>query len=154
MSRLKQILLIFFLVAVSFAGGYITHIKIEKPVQTESDTIERVVHHWDVDTLWKVLPMPLLTRTLRETITITDSVGYIIEVPVEQKVYEDSTFTAYVSGVRPRLDSIRVYQKTEFFERTREITKYKKWTFGLQGGLYITPKGIQPGIGGGVTYNF
>lgn len=140
--------------ALFFFGGYIVHSRINNPVEGKSDTIVRIVDHYKVDTLWKVLPMPLLTRTLKEVEVIRDSVGYEIEVPREQKVYEDSTYTAYVSGVKPKLDSIRVYQTTKLIERTIKETKVRHWSYGIQGGLYLTPKGILPGIGGGVTYSW
>ena len=33
-------------------------------------------------------------------------------------------------------------------------TEIKHWTIGLQAGIGLTPKGVQPYIGVGVSYNF
>ena len=84
-------------------------------------------------------------------ITETDST---YEIPITQKIYEDSCYTAYVSGYHASLDSIFVRSKIITNNITTTITRKKKWTFGLQGGLYLTPKGVQPGIGFGAGYNF
>lgn len=42
-----------------------------------------------------------------------------IPIPIEQKRYEDSLYTAWVSGFRPALDSIRIYHP----EITTTVTK-------------------------------
>lgn len=42
-----------------------------------------------------------------------------VPIPIEQKRYEDSLYTAWVSGFRPALDSIRLHQP----EITTTITK-------------------------------
>ncbi len=65
---------------------------IYQPVLTASTMTEKVVTvHYVTDTVH--LP--------GDTITM--------EVPVEQKRYDDSLYTAYVSGYRPQLDSIRLH---------------------------------------------
>jgi hypothetical protein len=48
---------------------------------------------------------------------IRDSIE--VPIPIEQKRYEDSLYTAWVSGFRPALDSIRIYHP----EITTTITK-------------------------------
>lgn len=74
-------------------------------------------------------------------------------IPITQKEYtDDSTYKAWVSGYMPQLDSFQTYQKKIIIINT--IQKKKKWSWGLQGGVYITPKGIQPGAGFGVQYRF
>lgn len=77
-----------------------------------------------------------------------------IQVPIEQRIYEDSTFKAYVSGFRPNLDSIEIRKpRTEIYIRERvENKKPPRWSLGIQGGYGITPKGMQPYIGIGVAY--
>lgn len=85
-----------------------------------------------------------------ELITETDST---YEIPITQKVYSDSSYTAYISGYHARLDSIFVRHQIINNNITKTITKKKRWTFGLQAGVYATPKGIQPGIGIGASCN-
>lgn len=78
-------------------------------------------------------------------------------VPITQTVYEDSTYTAYVSGYRASLDSL-------IFRMPREVTtitnthyqKPKRWSVGIQVGYGMTLKGtpqFAPYVGVGVSYN-
>ena len=83
----------------------------------------------------------------------TDSVS--VKIPITQKRYEDSTYTAWVSGYHPTLDSILVYPRHEVITITNTIRqKPKRWGVGLNVGYGITPKhDMQPYIGVGVQYN-
>lgn len=57
-------------------------------------------------------------------------------VPRTQKRYEDSTYTAWVSGYEPRLDSIEVYQKTVTIVKSEEgRVRNKRLSIGLTGGF-------------------
>lgn len=57
-------------------------------------------------------------------------------VPRVQKRYEDSTYTAWVSGYEPRLDSIEVYRKTVTIVRREEgRVKTRRLSLGLTGGF-------------------
>lgn len=80
-----------------------------------------------------------------------DSVDVVI--PITQKVYEDSTFRAYVSGYNPALDSIQIFQRKETIY-IRSPTKNKRWGIGIQAGCGLTPHSVQPYIGIGISYNF
>lgn len=77
-----------------------------------------------------------------------------VNIPITQKQYCDSTYTAWVSGYEPSLDSIRVYKNREVVT----INKVKKeppyrFVFTLNVGYGITPQnGLQPYIGIGVGY--
>ena len=74
---------------------------IYQPVLTTSTMTEKVVTlHYVTDTV----------RLPGDTITM--------EVPVEQKRYDDSLYTAYVSGYRPQLDSIRLHLPNTITETT------------------------------------
>lgn len=103
----------------------------------EKDTIiDSLVIH---DTLYIPKPYPVKV-TIKDTIYLPlDSVeqnGDSLLLPREEKVYEDSTFKAVVSGFRPSLDEITVYPRTVYI--TKEITKYKnppRFQWGLQGGF-------------------
>lgn len=87
--------------------------------------------------------------------TITDSVA--VEIPITSKHYGDSTYDAWVSGYDPRLDSILVYQKTQYITTT--ITKEKqrsKWSIGVQAGYGygFRSKLLEPYAGIGLSYSF
>ncbi len=72
---------------------------------------------------------------------------------ITQKTYtDDSTYTAWVSGYEAALDSIEVYRKREIVTNTILQKSGKRWSVGVQGGVYMTPKGMQPGIGVGVIW--
>ncbi len=81
---------------------------------------------------------------------ISDGDSLSISLPITQKVYRDSTYTAYVSGFDARLDSIQVYSKVITVTKRQ---KPPRFNIGLQAGYGITPKGMQPYIGVGVTWN-
>ena len=95
--------------------------------------------------------------TVRITDVKHDSVDVIL--PVIQKEYRDSTYSAWVSGYQDvNLDSIEIYQKNIFTEinNTKYVTKYKNRPFGFSiglGGTYspVSNK-IEPGIFLGITY--
>lgn len=88
--------------------------------------------------------------TITDTVRVADSVE--VAVPITQKVYEDSLYRAYVSGYRPRLDSIFVYPRHEVITVTRQA-KPKRWGIGLQAGYGVGCGGIGPYIGIGVSYD-
>lgn len=68
-----------------------------------------------------------------------------VRLPIESKHYTSVNYDAWVSGYEPSLDSIKVYQ--------REVKpKQSRWSIGLQGGVGLTPKGVQPYIGVGIGY--
>lgn len=80
-----------------------------------------------------------------------DSDSVTISLPITQKVYRDSTYTAYVSGFDAKLDSISVYSKMITVTRREPPPAF---TFGVQAGYGITPAGMQPYLGLGFQYNF
>lgn len=80
-------------------------------------------------------------------------------VPIEQKIYSDSTFTAYVSGYQASLDSIHLFLQTEKITITNEVPavkikpKPKRWGVGVQVGCIGYKNKIEPYLGIGVSYN-
>lgn len=84
---------------------------------------------------------------------VPDSVNVII--PITQKVYEDSNYTAYVSGYDPRLDSLILRMSREIIT-IKEYQKPKRWGIGIHAGYGTTIKGtpqFTPYIGIGISYN-
>ena len=114
-----------------------------------TDTITVVRH----DTIIIAQPKPYKV-VVRDTIVITEAqVG--ASLCQEVKEYKDSTYYARVSGINAYLEEIRVYPtETIKYINTTEIIREKpsKWAIGLQGGYGITPKGLQPYVGVGITY--
>ena len=70
---------------------------------------------------------------------------------VSQKEYRDSNYVAWVSGIEPQLDSIMVFNNTEYVFKTSTIEKFKtiedktgKWFAGV--GIYRVDKTLIPKI--------
>ena len=100
------------------------------------------------------LRLPVLAR---DTLMLHDTV--FVTLPIEQRQYGDPRYTAWVSGYRPQLDSIQIYQRTEYI--TKEINPHKKpkrWGIGLQAGYGVALHDGQirptPFIGVGLNWNF
>lgn len=96
---------------------------IHDPVPAETIQTGRVVYI--------KVPMPGERDTLRDT--IRDS----IEVPIHimQKRYDDSLYTAWVSGFEPNLDSLRLHQPEIITTITKTIVKPSPLiTVGIQAG--------------------
>ena len=125
------------------------------PIKT--DTIQSppvVVTRTKVDTLLMLSPMPYIAWLPGDTIEV-DGCRHAKEV----KVYtDDSTYTAWVSGVRPSLDSIRAYRNTQYVDRyiCRDVIrqqKPKRWGIGLSAGYGIGKGGFSPVLAVTVNWN-
>lgn len=80
---------------------------------------------------------------------IHDSVAVVI--PITQKTYSDSTYTAWVSGYKVQLDTLSVYPLHEVVTITK--TRQRHWGIGVQAGCGMTSKGFAPYIGIGLQNN-
>ena len=79
-----------------------------------------------------------------------------IDLPREQLMYKDTSYQAWISGVQPRLDSLKVFRKTVVKTITNTITikdTPKRWGIGIQAGYGINSnKQLAPYIGVGISY--
>lgn len=94
--------------------------------------------------------VPVVRDTLHSIYTDTIQV----DMPVTQKRYEDSTYTAWVSGYEPSLDSIRVYARKDVVTINKIIKEPpNRFVVSFNVGYGLTPQnGLQPYIGIGVGY--
>ena len=129
------------------------------------DPVVQIDTVWKHDTSFIERPTPYIVRVVDtmlvpvvDTIHTRDSV--FIQIPREEKVYEDSTYRAVVSGYRPSLDSISVYRTTKYITTTITVPqKTRRWGIGLQAGVgmqYGTIRkqmDVGPYIGVGISYN-
>ena len=102
-----------------------------------------------IDTL--LLPVPIT-----DTLMLHDTV--LVHLPIEQRQYSDPRYTAWVSGYRPQLDSIQIYQQTQYITKEVKVaTKPKRWGIGLQAGYGVSLHNGQihpaPYIGVGLSYS-
>ena len=123
MKKLPWILVIL-LTVVCVVAWFRPHEPLLAEIRTETK-VNTVVK---VDTLLISPPMaPLLVFRLTDTIRIGDTVVYR-----EQAYYEDSLYRAWVSGYRPKLDSLMVFPKTVYQTVMNDIyhtivLKKKRW---------------------------
>ena len=141
---------------------HLTHKLIEQ-TKTEilevKDTIEKISH----DTIFVDRPIAYKVKEIKhDTVRITDIKHDSVDVilPIIQKEYRDSTYSAWVSGYQDvNLDSIEVYQKNIFTEinNTKYVTKYKNkhWHIGPSVGVGydFTNNRVAPYLGVSVQYS-
>lgn len=111
-------------------------------IDTIRDTIPVPVYVHIVDSAPVPVIIPVLGDTVRDTVYL----------PITQKVYRDSLYTAYVSGYRAKLDSIEVYGRTNTIT-IRERAKRNRWGLGVQAGYGWAGNMAGPYVGVGVSYN-
>lgn len=135
--------------------------------ETVTDTVRVTV----VDTVTYTLPVAKDSTIVRyvtvrvakkDTAEHFPDVGKMIDsvevsLPIEQKKYSDSTYTAYVSGYHPRLDSITVYPKREIVTIAKTatvVTKHRRLSIGLQAGygVGLRSKQMEPYVGVGIGW--
>ena len=143
-------------------GWWLRGLTQPKPVEPIVQ-IDTLIQH---DTLTVEKPVPRIVRVIDtmlvpvvDTVHTRDSV--FISLPKEKKVYEDSTYRAVVSGYKPSLDSISVYQTTKVVTITEivKVPEKKRWGIGVQAGMGVQYGTIHkqvdvgPYIGVGISYN-
>lgn len=144
----------FLMALLSFAAGvaaaYFVAPK-SAPRETGRVTVLRYT-----DTVRVVVPELVAVRVRGEERAVLpcadsgDSDSVIVKVPVAQSVYAGESYKAYVSGFRAVLDSIEVYStRTESVVALPE--RHRRFAVGVQAGVGITPRGVEPFIGVGIT---
>ena len=117
----------------------------------KTDTISVTEYNTIVDTIFVDKPK-YYKEVVRDTVQLNHFVRnedkYLV---VTQKEYRDSNYVAWVSGVEPQLDSIMVFNNTEYVFKTSTIETVKtiedktgKWYTGA--GLYRLGKTFVPKV--------
>ena len=118
----------------------------------------------------------LLRDTVRETVLVPkvryltrvdtvllkvpgDTVEVPVMVPISRNVYEGEDYRAVVSGFRVSIDTIDTFRKTQtltntFIQRGEVPGKPTRWGIGVSAGYALTPQGVKPYIGAGISYSF
>lgn len=138
-----------FIGAVAFGAGFLAGMTACGRTETLPGEVRVLTR---VDTVRITSPPRVAVRYVKaDTVYLpsaewADSVRAV--VPVEQAEYAGDGYRAYVSGYRPRLDSL-VTVRTHTVECA---PRPHRFSIGLQAGYGITPRGFQPYIGVGVSY--
>ena len=150
MKYLPYIIIIVLILFILFRPARVEHVSgevvrdtiITNRIDTIRDTVPVPVYESVVDSFPFVVPVPVPGDTVRDTLYL----------PITQKTYKGSLYTAYVSGYRAKLDSIEVYSKTRTVF-VRERVKRKRFGLGVQAGYGIAGNKLGPYVGIGVSCN-
>ena len=152
MKALTSILLIACCI-ISFLGGYDYASKHCYNVSTVTDTIvKRDTITSNPDTVYRTVALGEKTVkvVIHDTLCKTDTVT--VSLPFVQKQYKDSSYSAWISGYEPSLDSIRVFPKTTII-RESKVVRQKDRRWGVFGGVGIgVSDRITPCVGVGIGY--
>ena len=154
--RYSQIVLVGLLILSLIFNFYLYN---RKP---ETIEIEKEVVRVEYDTIHDTVPKLIKEQFVRyihdtlniiELITIDDTTtstgNAVVEIPITQKEYsDDSTYTAWVSGYKPNLDSINITRKTVYIENTVIQKKNDRFIIGPYIGA--GRNGFEFGLG--ITY--
>lgn len=113
------------------------------------------------DTITVSTPVYLTRREIRrDTVAVTDTLRVrdtlVVVLPREQVEWRDSLVTVWASGIRPAVDSVRHYTRTEIVTQTVTVPgtrKLSRWGLGVQAGYGVSDKGLTPYVGVGISYN-
>ena len=92
------------------------------------------------DTVW----LPRVDNPAPDTVAVA--------VAREQTIYATESYRAYVSGYRPSLDSLVMLRTVPTVVATAPSTRTPRLSVGLQAGYGLTPRGLQPYVGLGISY--
>ena len=120
-------------------------------VKTVRDTI--IIR--DTITAYKPVPFNVyVVDTMWVPVTVSKTDTIWAQLPRTAKVYQDSTYRAVVSGFRPSLDTISVYQRTKVITVTSNVRiPPPRWSWGVQAGVGVNAGGsVTPYLGIGIQY--
>lgn len=120
-------------------------------LKTDTVTVTKI----DTVTIIKpVVQYRYITQVITDTLYNIDSIKVPVQIPIESKTYQDSTYRAVVSGYRASLDTIQVYPIHTYTTITNTITKQKRFNIGIQAGVGygVINKKSDVYVGLGVSY--
>ena len=130
-----------------------TPVMAESHLTGETLTVTAAVHH-----AMNHEPDKQETEINPDTTATVSIVGdsATVTLPVEQRVYQDSLYTAYVSGYRPRLDSIELRLPHTYTTVTKTVSKpSRRFAFGptVGAGYGITGRQFDVFVGVSAAWN-
>lgn len=135
----------------SASSEHIVRDTVYLPAEPVRDTI--ILRSYDdAGEVVATLPVAEVCQEKAEVYQERDSASVVI--PIEQRVYEGEYYKATVEGYRPSLVDMQLKVPAVLVTETRTVTKRKLWsvTIGPQLGYGITPAGLHPYAGVGVTF--
>lgn len=156
----KYLIIVFSLILLFCILKPSRHNSVELP-KTITDTI------YKIDTFMYEKPVPkdsfirdtfyypvIIDSLAKDSIKGNDTI--YAELPIEEKIYENSTYFVKIRGFQPRLEEIKVFPKTYYIEKTNVVQKKNFITWGIQCGVGYGVINKKPDIflGIGVQFNF
>nr|DAM58711.1 MAG TPA: hypothetical protein [Caudoviricetes sp.] len=150
--KIEANLLIIIIIVVTCIRCCSNNRKEESIPQIDTITIIRT------DTITIIKPQHIykyVDRIIRDTLYSIDSILVPVNVPLETKVYEDTTYRAVISGYRANLDSISIFNKNQIQYINKITYKTKKWNISPSLGLGygILNRKIDVYMGFSLNYN-
>ena len=153
---MKNVVIALALISVAFLLGR----RSVKPEIVEIHTTDTVVVRDTVRETVLVPKVRYLTRVDTVLLPVPgDTVEVPVLVPISRNVYEGEDYRAVVSGFRASLDTLDIFRKTQtvtntVVQRVEVPGKPKRWGIGVSAGYALTPQGVKPYIGAGISYSF
>lgn len=138
---------------ICFISGYDYASKRCTNVVTRTDTIiKRDTVTSIPDTVYRTIELGerIVKVAVHDTLYRIDTVT--VSLPFVQKQYKDSSYSAWVSGYEPSLDSIKIFPQTTII-RESKVEKQKDRRWGVYGGVGIgVSDRVTPYVGIGIGY--
>lgn len=138
---------------ICFISGYDYASKHCANVVTRTDTIiKRDTVTAVPDTVYRTIELGerIVKVAVHDTLHRTDTMT--VSLPFVQKQYKDSSYSAWVSGYEPSLDSIKIFPKT-IIVRESKVERKKDRRWGVYGGVGIgVSDRVTPYVGIGIGY--
>lgn len=153
---MKNVVIALALIAIAFLLGR----RSVKPEIVEIHRTDTVVVRDTVRETVLVPKVRYLTRVDTVLLPVPgDTVEVPVLVPISRNVYEGEDYRAVVSGFRASLDTLDIFRKTQtvtntVVQRVEVPGKPKRWGIGVSAGYALTPQGVKPYIGAGISYSF
>lgn len=153
---MKNVVIALALIAIAFLLGR----RSVKPEIVEIHRTDTVVVRDTVRETVLVPKVRYLTRVDTVLLPVPgDTVEVSVLVPISRNVYEGEDYRAVVSGFRASLDTLDIFRKTQtvtntVVQRVEVPGKPKRWGIGVSAGYALTPQGVKPYIGAGISYSF
>lgn len=154
---MKRVLTILFLAVFIVSVGLNCWFMV-KSSQEIKDTVRIEKIDTIRDTIFDTIPQLKNIKQLKvikDTLVTKDTIKVEVEIPFEQKTFVGKQYSAYVSGYKPNLDSIRIYNTTVEKTVTKTVTKRNRWSVGptITTGYDIYNRNFGITVGIGITYN-
>ena len=146
-------LVILVLAVIAVAGWWLYLDLRKRPVDVVTKVETRV------DTIRVEKPVPVFTKLVSykffdfpvESVVYRDSLVEV-PIPIEKKIYQDSTYYVEVSGFHPNLEHIEIYNRSTTITQTHVVKQRPIVSFGIGASAIWNPVTHQFdwGIGGSV----